>query len=160
MRASNCIIPPSESYNAKNVIPFQSFSFNLKCHITSARESLCETLRSSERFRVALRALKRQPRCGNDDNAIARVSARNFWLRLGRTYEDSQNKKQNAQRSTTQVAHRTRACSRRHPPFSSLIFPSLPFPSFPFLPFPSLPSPCDPMPCHSMPCHSVPCHAV
>ena len=47
--------------NARNAVPSQSFSFKRKCLITSARESLSETLRSSEKLTLRLRALKRQP---------------------------------------------------------------------------------------------------
>ena len=47
-------------------VPCQSFSFNIQCHITSARESPWETLRSSERCYFALvrikASTKRQPR--------------------------------------------------------------------------------------------------
>ena len=44
--------------NARNVIPSQSFSFKRKCLTTSARESLWETLRSSERFHFALTRIR------------------------------------------------------------------------------------------------------
>ena len=44
--------------NAGNVFPSQTFSFKRTCLVTSARESLWETLRSSERFCVALARVK------------------------------------------------------------------------------------------------------
>jgi len=46
--------------NSRNVIPSQSFSCKRKCLATNARESLRETLRSSERFCLRLRALRGQ----------------------------------------------------------------------------------------------------
>ena len=47
----------SNSY-VRNAIPSQSSSFKRKCIVTSARESLWETLRSSERFNYALTRIK------------------------------------------------------------------------------------------------------
>ena len=48
-----CIERRSNS-DARNAIPSQSCSFERTCLTTSARESLRETLRSSERFYFAL----------------------------------------------------------------------------------------------------------
>ena len=44
--------------NARNAIPSQSFPFQRKCLVTSARKGLRETLRSSERFCFALARIK------------------------------------------------------------------------------------------------------
>ena len=44
--------------NARNAIPSQSFSFKRKCLVASARESLRETLRSSEIFYFAVARVK------------------------------------------------------------------------------------------------------